>query len=572
MMKSDPRNRPFIWATHFLRELYNTGVDHLIVSPGSRSTPLVMAASAHAGFQKHMVLDERSAAFIALGVGKATGVPAALICTSGTAAANYYPAVIEARQSGVPLLLLTADRPPNLRSTGASQAIDQLKLYGDTPVFFHEAGEPVLERQDLDRLRQLASQAVHLSKRGKGPAHINFPFRKPLEPNPGFVKDIEKENNELITDRTPSTAVHNGTGQPLILPTEIQNLIKESEKPVIITGPSGPQSTRHPAQELAGMLSAPHLREFGPGGETSIRGFNGFLRSATHRESLRPDLIVRFGQQPVSKALNLYLEEHRDLPHLHFGDLEEWHDASHSVTHRIEWFGREVNWQLETVGSRSTWLERWMKLDQEFNAFRERLLNSESALTDGHVFSTLGKQLGNAWEVVLSNSFPVRDMMLFGETTHGTAYVNRGASGIDGVLSTAIGTSLGSARGKGTALFIGDLALLHDSNGLLSSGLPDRPLVAVVLNNGGGTIFRMLPIYEQDDKVYTGYFETPQDGDFEHLARTYKIPFVRVESIEELEALDLDRFDTPGIHLVECRTDPDASMKLRETLWNFDPS
>src|SRR5690625_154803 len=176
------QNIPFYWSAHFLRNLLKNGMRHVVISPGSRSTPLTMAAAAQPHVQKQVILDERAAAFTALGIGKATGSPAMLICTSGTAAANYLPAVIEARKSGVPLILATADRPPHLRSTGANQAIDQLKLFGDYPVMFHEAGEPRLGKEDLNRLAMLARQASGAARDRRGPVHINFPFRKPLEP------------------------------------------------------------------------------------------------------------------------------------------------------------------------------------------------------------------------------------------------------------------------------------------------------------------------------------------------------------------------------------------------------
>ena len=570
MTDSDSRNRSFIWATHFLRELYRCGVDHLVLSPGSRSTPLVMASSAHGGFKKHVVLDERSAAFTALGIGKATGVPAALICTSGTAAANYYPAVVEARQSGVPLLLLTADRPPHLRSAGASQAIDQIKLFGDYPVFFHEAGEPVLERPDLDRLRRLAGQAYHRSIQSQGPAHLNFPFRKPLEPEPEYVKTIAKETDSDPAVRTPATAVYADTESGLPVPERVGRLLEQSKRPVVISGAlSLPDS--HPAdRELARLLGAPRLAEFPASrNETDIPGFSGFLRNDELRSSLQPDLIIRFGQQPVSKGLNQYLEEHGDRPQIHFADLKEWHDSTHTVTHRIEWFGRKPVWPIQKRDTDREWLERWGKLSEQFNRYRNRKMEQITALTDGHLFNAVSRQLGASRNVFLSNSFPVRDMLLFGEAHEARTWVNRGASGIDGVLSTAIGVAVGS--GNPTHLFIGDLALLHDSNGLLNSKLLRQPLVVFLLNNGGGTIFRMLPIYRQDEATYKRYFETPQQADFKKLANAFDIPTYRIATRDGLERLDIKTFSDPGIHLVECRTDPDASMQLRESLWNFSP-
>ncbi|NIV13412.1 MAG: 2-succinyl-5-enolpyruvyl-6-hydroxy-3-cyclohexene-1-carboxylic-acid synthase, partial [Aliifodinibius sp.] len=175
-------NTALQWTNTFFRALYKYGIEHVVVSPGSRSTPLTLAVASNPHIQKHVILDERSAAFTALGIGKATNIPAVLVCTSGTALANYYPAVIEARQSGVPMVLATADRPPHLRATGANQAIDQLNMFGDYPVFFHEVGEPKPNKKDLKRLTILAQQSVSISREKRGPVHLNFPFRKPLEP------------------------------------------------------------------------------------------------------------------------------------------------------------------------------------------------------------------------------------------------------------------------------------------------------------------------------------------------------------------------------------------------------
>ena len=180
MIDLAPQNRAFYWSVLLFRQLFRKGVTRVVISPGSRSTPLTLAAATHPGLSTQVILDERSAGFTALGIGKAAGTPAVLISTSGTAVANYYPAVIEARLSGVPLILATADRPPNLRNTGANQAIDQLKIFGDYPLFFHEAGEPAFGKTDLARLEMLADQAVDISVLQKGPVHLNFPFRKPL--------------------------------------------------------------------------------------------------------------------------------------------------------------------------------------------------------------------------------------------------------------------------------------------------------------------------------------------------------------------------------------------------------
>lgn len=567
-MMADKQNRAFRWATAFLRELNTCGVSHLVISPGSRSTPLTLAAAVHPGLKTHVVLDERSAGFMALGIAKQTGTPAGLICTSGTAAANYFPAVVEARHSGVPLLLLTADRPPNLRNVGASQAIDQLKLYGDYPVFFHDAGEPVLEAEDLGRLRTAASQSMRTAVKRKGPAHINFPFRKPLEPSPDCVKGVEWENQKLVTgNQIPKTTVVESTA-PVPISEEIKTLLSEAERPVVIAGPHGINSKYSAAHSLANALNAPLLSEFPSSAHKNrMRGFDGYLKNEKNRTTLQPDLILRFGLQPVSKALHLYLQQHTDVPHIHFSDTEEWQDATHSVTHRVEYPGLEIDLQLDSVNTQTHWLDQWKKLDQQFIDFKVEQLEAEQRLTDGHVFHHAGLEIPAEWNIFLSNSFPVRDWMLFAGSPSHPTFVNRGASGIDGIISTAIGATI--AGNRPGLLFIGDLATLHDSNALLSAKLLDQPLVVVLLNNGGGNIFRMLPIYKHKKQLYTHFFEAPQTVDFEALSDSHDLNFTSIQSIDQLGEIRWDDFTDPGIHLVECKTDSEASMKLRHELWNF---
>lgn len=565
-MESHKRNNSFFWATVFFRELYACGVEHLVISPGSRSTPLVLAAASHPGFKKHVVLDERSAAFIALGIGKASAKPAALICTSGTAVANYYPAVIEARQSGVPFLALSADRPPHLRNTGASQAIDQIKLFGDYPVFFHEAGEPVLEEEDIKRLKRAALQAVSATQNRKGPAHINFPFRKPLDPEPNFVDQIARENQDL--SRKPSVEIHEKIEQEYQLHDDLLRECSKTERPLIVAGPLSPSVDGSPVIDLAEQLNAPVISETGLNGcANTMQGFGGFLRNAETRKLLEPDLILRFGSFPASKGLRLALREWERGCHIHFAETDDWSDESLSVTHRINWNGRPVSGDGIPRKTGNQWMNKWVSTKITFFAFREKHMHEVQELTDGHVFYELSKRIPDNWNIFLSNSFPVRDMHMFGTLNRQSVFVNRGAGGIDGVLSTAIGVTLASQ--KPGILFIGDLAALHDSNAFLSNQLLHQPLVVVLLNNRGGNIFRMLPVFE-NKTFYTDYFETPQQADFSKLAEMHRVRYQSISTPEQLQALKPDELATsPGIHLIECQTDPDASMKLRNALWNF---
>jgi len=565
-------NKPFYWSTVFLRELYNRGIEHIVISPGSRSTPLVMAAAAHPGFEKSVVLDERSAAFTALGIGKGTGHPAALICTSGTAAANYYPAVIEARHAGIPLLILSADRPPKLRNIGASQAIDQLKLYGTYPVFFHEAGEPAMEPDDLKRLKMAAGQAVSRAMQYRGPAHINFPFRKPLEPDPAFVTTVENENRDTVDKNEPKPKPHviRPTAHA-VLPNDITDLLHRSRRPLVVAGPLNPFEENEFITKTALTMNAPLLAETGLADRTPdviIHGFDGFLRNRDLRNTLSPDLVIRFGRSPVSKALSTFLGE-LDVPHIHIDSHGEWQDANYATTHRVETEGHHLEWASENFTPDDNWLDSWKQAEAMFQTFKTNILSETDTLTDGHLFSRFSSRVPGNWNIFLSNSFPVRDFFLFSPSYHHPIFMNRGASGIDGILSTAIGAT--AATGKGGLLFIGDLAFLHDSNALLNAKLVrDVPLVVVIINNRGGNIFRMLPVARHSE-YFERYFETPQDMDFEKLVSSHGLPYDRVESLKSLESLIPDVFtDQPGLRIVECITDAAASMGLREKLWELE--
>jgi 2-succinyl-5-enolpyruvyl-6-hydroxy-3-cyclohexene-1-carboxylate synthase len=271
MTDSHAGNTAFRWTDTFLRTLQSYGVEHIVISPGSRSTPLTLAAASNSQLKKHVILDERSAAFTALGIGKATNVPAVLICTSGTALANYYPAVIEARESGIPLILATADRPPNLRATGANQAIDQQKIFGDYPVFYHDVGEPKTEKNDFDRLQLLAQQAFTLSREKRGPVHLNFPFRKPLQPEPKFLKSYSPPS--ISSDQ------HSKIQSGLALSNNLQQNISHANRPLIIVGPLAPQDDCSSIAQLAKKLWCPILTESKIDHPNTITGFAGYLRN-----------------------------------------------------------------------------------------------------------------------------------------------------------------------------------------------------------------------------------------------------------------------------------------------------
>lgn len=565
MPETDARNSAFSWSTLFVRTLFEQGVEHAVISPGSRSTALTLAFANHPGFKKHIIIDERSAAFTALGIGKASGKPAVLVCTSGTAVANYLPAVIEARQAGVPLIVASADRPPKYRGTGASQTIDQLKLFGDYTVSFHEAGEPDASEEGQKRLKSAVIQACTRSVEQEGVAHINLAFSKPFEPSGEFLKQVKSENEKHAKRHFPTYEIEQGK---MRLDERFWSDLISAEKPVIVVGPTSFPGLYDFISELSEILKAPVLAEPGsniPFTKNMIEGFDGFLRNEENRGILKSDLILRFGSQPVSKALNQYLTEMESAMQICFMNPNHWSDGTLNSDKQIQLHA--VLEIPEVTGSaKFDWLQTWKKAEDAFKSEAKNLMPEKAPLTDGYVFRQLSASMPKKCFTMLSNSFPVRDMSMFGAFAGKEMYVNRGAAGIDGINSTAIGLS--AALHKPGVLFVGDIAFLHDSNALMNARLVQKPLVIVVLNNGGGTIFRMLPVHDLKDEFET-YFETPQQVAISALCRAHKIEHTLVSRPGQLVTSFQALIKKNGVHVLECMTEADDSMELRQELWNF---
>lgn len=555
---------PYQTASTLGQALYNYGVRHAVISPGSRSTPLTLAFAHHDGFQKTVVLDERSAAFIALGIGKESGTPAVLICTSGTAAANYFPAIVEAKQSGVPLIVLTADRPPNMRGIGSSQTIDQIKLYGDHAVYFHEMGEPGKDPRDRSRIRYSARQAVSESIRHGGAAHLNMPFRKPLEPTDERIEKVRLQNRKQVKNSRSSLS---NSERTVTLSEEISGIINRSGRPLLIAGPAN----RHHANEttalkIAEKVNSPVIAE--PGSRISfhknrVHHFEQFLRNDSARSDLEPDLILRFGDQPFTKSLLSALESWRDVNTIFFKGRNSWQDHEMNTESIME-LSADDTLDIQSVNPKGDpFLNRWKKVDSSFQRLLLQSLKAEESLTDGHVFHHVSESIPDSWSTMLSNSLPPRDAALFGIPGR-QVIVNRGAAGIDGILSTAIGAAL--ATSTPTCCLTGDLAFLHDSNALLSLRHLKSPFVIIVINNNGGNIFRMLPIHNHTE-TYQSYFETPQNVAIESLAKAHNLLYSRISDIRSLDSISFSEIMTSKPLLIECVTNANKSMEMRRKLW-----
>jgi 2-succinyl-5-enolpyruvyl-6-hydroxy-3-cyclohexene-1-carboxylate synthase len=558
----DFRNTNALWGSVLVETLVRCGLKHAIISPGSRSTPLTTAFVRHPAVESIPVLDERSAAFLALGLAKQTRLPVALVCTSGTAGANYFPAVIEASESGVPLLVFTADRPPEMRDCASGQTIDQQRLYGNFPVWQHELAVPAASMELLRYLRQTIRHAWMRAASGV-PVHLNCPFRDPLPP-------VEDKSTNVLT---PFTAAFFDTPSAV----EVCDRAWQAPQPwldepqgIIVAGPCVPRDAAAHARkavELSEALGWPLLADaLSPvrhhsGGAKLVCGFEAMFRSERVKKSLSPRAVIAIGGWPVSKNLREWIGE-LEIPVWMVSPEEKNLDAMHTrATH--------VSAALEglTVPVRkgsTEWPARWHAAEVEVQKHFNEVFAETSGLVEPKVSRELAKVLAPGAPLFVASSMPVRDVEYFwpaGDGRH-RMFFNRGANGIDGTLSTALGVAHG---GEPTVLLTGDLALLHDSNGLLHVPHFRGSLTVVLINNHGGGIFEHLPI-AQFEPPFEKFWATPQVVDFALLAEAHGVAHFHVKDWKHLR--ELVAKPMAGIRILEVATDRKRDAAFRRQLLN----
>jgi 2-succinyl-5-enolpyruvyl-6-hydroxy-3-cyclohexene-1-carboxylate synthase len=571
-----------LWARAFVEELARAGVRDVCVAPGSRSTPLVLAFAAHGGFRTRVHLDERSAGFFALGVGKATGVPAAVLTTSGTATANLFPAVMEASQGETPLLVLTADRPHRLRDSDANQAVDQLRLYGPFVREFFEVAPPALEGPALRHLRTVAARAV-ASAVGlpAGPVHLNFPLDRPLEPVPGADDSaFAREHPRAALGRADGAPfVRVSPRRPLAPVLELNDLSERlgaARRPLLVAGPSAePGAVGHAAVRLARETGFPLLGDPLSGaryrscdGVRALSAYDLFLRAPAAREALRPDLVLRVGRSPTSATLLDFLADCGASDHVVVDPSHRWKDHLAEATEVIRGDAADALLRLAEAVSGSSaepgWAERWRTLEAAAGAAVERALEGEPF--EGLVARLVLEALPPGGRLFVSNSMPIREVETFGGGPDRQLVVlgNRGASGIDGIVSTALGVAAGS--GDPVVALVGDIALLHDANGLLAARERDARVVFVVVNNDGGAIFHFLPVRAHEPH-FTPLFATPHGLEPARVAALYGLRHERAEPADVGARVRESLRDAGGGSvLVEVRSDREANRARREAV------
>ena len=532
----------------FASELYAYGVREVVISPGSRSTPLALAFEAHPKIKTWIHPDERSAAFFALGLIKGSKKPVAILCTSGTAAANYTPAIAESQISRLPLIVLTSDRPHELRSVGAPQAINQVNMFSNYVNFQFDLPIADGSTQLLDTIHyqmQIASQYLYGPHRG--PIHFNMPFREPLTPDMNRV-DLLTSENKTLPHYQKSIAVH-----------DISATLQK-KKGLIIVGDMQHQevdqilkySTIYDLPILADPLS--QLRKYNH--PNVITTYDLLYRAGL---DLDVDFVIRVGKPVISKKLNQWLKRTSAYQILvQNNDKIDVFPTPPHISYEIsanDFFRSLI--EEESV-QRKDWLELWQSLEQQSRIEIKDYLNhaTDEAAYVGELIHKLSKE--DAFFV--GNSMPIRDVDKLMFETEAEVYANRGANGIDGVVSTAIGMAVH----KNVTLLIGDLSFYHDMNGLLMAKLNDIHINIVLVNNDGGGIFSYLPQKDSANEYFERLFGTPTGLDFEHTALLYDFTFDRFENLTDFKYMELSAM---GSHIYEVLTSREDNLQQHQILY-----
>lgn len=548
-----------------LEGLKDAGVKDVVLSPGSRSTPLALLVERDPNLTVHMDVDERSAAFFALGLSKVSKNPVVCICTSGTAAANYFPAICEAQESQIPLVIITTDRPHELRHNGAPQTMDQIALYGNK---VKQAVEFPLPEATDKMLQYSYTQSFQLTKLSlttpKGPVHANFPFREPLIPDDSV--DLPKVKRKKYIK---------GIKQVEHLPTEIAPFFTD-KKGIILVGEMMTDLEIKSLVFLAEKLKWPifseslaNIKTSSNDSKTIINHHDLLFKHLSFNQKISPDIIIRFGRALLSKTLNQYLSSYQG-EYILVDDSGLMTDYSHQVSTVIE---SEPNYLINSLiydssieNNNSDWLHKWQELDNTVSATlrQTKACNDYSELS---ITKSILENIPQKGQLFISNSMPIRDVDTIQEKseTNYSLFATRGINGIDGILSTAFGMTATNPK-VWNGLIIGDLSFFHSMNGLSLGKKYHLPLTIFVINNDGGGIFSMLPQSQLPKPTFESLFGTPQSLNFQSIAEGFGCSYYQITNKKDWNQLSDELFDKPAFRIVEIITSREENTKLRQEL------
>lgn len=568
-----------LWGSLLVEEIIRNGVDYFCLSPGSRSTPLAVAVARHPHAHSVVWFDERGAAFHALGYARARTKPAVLICTSGTAAANYYPAVIEAAIDHLPLVILTADRPPELQETGANQTIRQSRLFGAYAKWSLDLPCPDTAIA-ASMLLSSIDQALYQARAGApGPVHLNCPFREPLAPVPqpidgAYLEPLAawQEERRPFTCYLPSAS----QPQPEVTPA-ISEVLGATSRGIIIVGRLGSAGKQHAVRRLLAHLQWPVFADVASGlrpGDRDVPlvpSFDQLLLSSPFRATHRPATVLHLGGEIVSQRVLDYIAQ---LPRPHHHILVKDHpfryDPCHTLTHHVETdmerFCEAVVESLPRQGV-SAWTQGFLDRSAAIDAVLTDFTAASHALNEIAVARSVSQWLPADHGLWLGNSMPVRDMNNYASACSAQEFlqvgINRGASGIDGTLASASGFAVG--LGKPVTLIVGDLALIHDLNSLGLLARCSLPVIVIVINNHGGGIFSLLPIAAFAD-VFEPYFATPHEVNFAAAADLFGLSYAQPETMTEFHIAYRTALSAGRASMIEIVTDRQQNAHLHRRL------
>lgn len=560
-------------------EFYQLGVRHAVFSPGSRSTTMAMLFKEHEGFETYMNIDERSASFMALGIAKAHKEPTVLVCTSGSAVAHYLPAVLEAQYSGVPLIILSADRPHTLLHVGAPQTVDQQKIFGTAVNYFEELAVPQ-ESHYYTYPRQVARKSyMKAMDTKKGPVHINVPLFEPLvpelsrnhfeagrssfkvvKPNYSSVFGCDNRNNLTHVNNTIDIA-HGNDGTK-----EINDLLERYERILILAGPQIDIDEANTIRFFGEALQAPILAD--PlsnvrGCDTSkvvISTYDALLAGQSLWHELKPDCVVQFGQIVVSKRVQQMIASWTDVEYIEVNPTMDSMNPTGKTTMHVQ-ASIDVFTHLYGKNNNSdTYLNIWRRLDQAGKK-QLSLAIDEPHCFEGRTIRELQKQIPKDGQILVANSMTIRDFdyFWFSGESRAVLYGNRGVNGIDGTISTALGLAV---NGRPTYLVTGDLSLFHDLNGLAVAKTHNLNLTIILHNNDGGGIFEYLP--QKGTKHFDYLFSTSQGLDYSGAAKLYGCSYIKISSPDELSSVLAKIGRESGVHIIEIPTNREYSRELHK--------
>jgi 2-succinyl-5-enolpyruvyl-6-hydroxy-3-cyclohexene-1-carboxylate synthase len=572
----------------FVDELARCGMQDACTSPGSRSTPLVLSLAREQRLRCHSHIDERCSGFFALGLAKASGLPVAIACTSGTAVAELLPAVVEAHEARVPLIVLSADRPPELRELGAGQTIDQLKIFGGFAKWFFEVGTHEADSGRLRWMRTLACRAWWTALEGRpGVVHLNFPLREPLvrdelpeapgegrpDGRPYVIRPAQRWEMDPETALAPG-AIPNSPVNTLL------ELVRSCRRGVLVAGrhergtPLG-----HAAARFCELLGWPLLADPMSGarrGDAAVAHYDALLREPGFVREHTPDFVMRVGDLPVSKPLRTWLAGLTETPQLKLDPEGAWQDPASVLSSSLALEPAAALSALTDMLEGSTapdsdWLASWRSAD-ELTAEAILGVLAASGCGEPSVAAELGVLLPEEATLFVASSMPVRDIETFWPVRPDPPRVlcNRGANGIDGTVSSAFGAA--AASRDPVVLLIGDVALAYDMSALLAARRLDLKLTIVLINNEGGGIFDFLPVAGSPmaltDDVYTRHIATPTGLDFAAAAKLYGLDHEAVQDVATFRAALERALASPHSTIVECRTQRTANVELHSRVWS----